>query len=880
MSSLITSPGFRRLFNLTSLIPRLLEGQTVSCETIERELFLVERAMNVRFPDHVYKQSIVKQRNLLGTNSLRGLVMGVLRSMAEELLEFRGRHIYVRRESLQDWVDTTTWVSPLLLRMVALRMRKGPIPGDDAEAADFVRNSILPAVEHSLVTVPFAPAMQRLVESKGLVESHMHFNGTTEADLVWLYVLDRRREVVKELDQAETRSPGSVAELLALVERGLSIKEFGTRLRLSRRLRWMMLELATGGKRRTSLVSATKDLHVSLSTPTLRLGGNSNQGGISGGGVKFGSRQHLMSLLRVGSIEGDDYDKERLLTDSPTCQVGLVVPKVWSRLRKEAILLYQILDFLWDDLESERDEAYFLADGVTFDENLDPVSHLFYLYCLLWMGNGQALLVQRPEQTGFDQFQNLTLDGLREASERDFAHRFRQLSRYTPLPDLTILEGRFAPKSDAKKMRQLLSLIFRGYDTFLKTETSSIDNEELPPLVDQIRSRKVGPSSMDIRLVSHFIKERDFARDEYLRRDGSADGVAANFFLTPPCRWSKLRTKHKRQLSHLLNLRRVWSRFHEHWVGIDAASNELHTPPEVFAPLYRSARNAGIKGFTYHVGEEFHHLVSGLRAIEEAITFLGLGNGDRLGHATAAGINPGLWRDRMPKRVVMTQGEWLDNLVFAYHCFTSATGFDYAALRCSSEIARLSPLLFENCTSPPSPELLRESWEMRSLDALVFADLAPYSRRDFNQLEEKLQIRSSSTNIDERLEATRFLDCAKRHPSAFELYAYYHRASSWIAWEKACEVSIDFFSVEELAAMQRHVLCCIRRHGIVVETLPTSNLRISFYQSMAEHHVFRWLGYDDPAERIPVIVGSDDPGIFNTCLRLEYELLRDAARTA
>ncbi len=56
---------------------------------------------------------------------------------------------------------------------------------------------------------------------------------------------------------------------------------------------------------------------------------------------------------------------------------------------------------------------------------------------------------------------------------------------------------------------------------------------------------------------------------------------------------------------------------------------------------------------------------------------------------------------------------------------------------------------------------------------------------------------------------------------------------------------------------------------IALEVLPTSNVRISYYHSYAEHHIHRWL--DDKATYRPVVVmGSDDPGIFSTNIFNEY----------
>lgn len=60
--------------------------------------------------------------------------------------------------------------------------------------------------------------------------------------------------------------------------------------------------------------------------------------------------------------------------------------------------------------------------------------------------------------------------------------------------------------------------------------------------------------------------------------------------------------------------------------------------------------------------------------------------------------------------------------------------------------------------------------------------------------------------------------------------------------------------------------------NIAIESMPTSNVRIGFYNDYSEHHLFRWLGLNQP-DNCPkpiVCLGSDDPGIFATSLRAEY----------
>ena len=69
-------------------------------------------------------------------------------------------------------------------------------------------------------------------------------------------------------------------------------------------------------------------------------------------------------------------------------------------------------------------------------------------------------------------------------------------------------------------------------------------------------------------------------------------------------------------------------------------------------------------GLTFHVGEDFRHLLSGLRAVDEALRFLNMGPGDRIGHGLALGLNYKIWCERVGGEVAMPRGERLDDLVW------------------------------------------------------------------------------------------------------------------------------------------------------------------------------------------------------------------------
>ncbi|MDE6982444.1 MAG: hypothetical protein K2P60_13750, partial [Lachnospiraceae bacterium] len=114
-------------------------------------------------------------------------------------------------------------------------------------------------------------------------------------------------------------------------------------------------------------------------------------------------------------------------------------------------------------------------------------------------------------------------------------------------------------------------------------------------------------------------------------------------------------------------LQRVW--------GIDACSSEIGCRPETFAAVFRFLREESKKqkfriwkdgdrhvqlGVTYHAGEDFLDIVDGLRAIDEAMIFLQMGKGERLGHAMALGVDPEEYYEFKKWNTYMAKQDWLD----------------------------------------------------------------------------------------------------------------------------------------------------------------------------------------------------------------------------
>lgn len=69
-------------------------------------------------------------------------------------------------------------------------------------------------------------------------------------------------------------------------------------------------------------------------------------------------------------------------------------------------------------------------------------------------------------------------------------------------------------------------------------------------------------------------------------------------------------------------------------------------------------------GFTFHVGEDFYDIADGLRAIDEAILFLNLKRGDRLGHCLALGIQPQIYYSEHDYHLAIPYQVLIDDMVW------------------------------------------------------------------------------------------------------------------------------------------------------------------------------------------------------------------------
>lgn len=333
--------------------------------------------------------------------------------------------------------------------------------------------------------------------------------------------------------------------------------------------------------------------------------------------------------------------------------------------------------------------------------------------------------------------------------------------------------------------------------------------------------------------------------------------------------------------------------------GIDAAASEIGCRPENFAVAFRFLGDIHVAKFassclllpqafpqlskTYHAGEDFLDIADGLRSIDEAIHFLELQRGSRIGHALAMGVNPEIHYQTKTHTIITTRQDRLDDLVWLlYRGPALGVSIDPQLKYVLTEEAhRLFREIYGdaihrngwNCT-------LDEyycSTKLRGDDPSLYISMR-YRRADFPICPYDVFLENSS---DPSLKTYR------ADPRISGLYYYYHYGTE--EKRRGAEkvmARIDGAYVQLMGRMQDAMQRFVERRGLVIECNPSSNVLIGTFQDYKNHPIFRFnnigLVYDrqahDSCAQLHISVNTDDLGVFDTSLEFEYALLYQTLR--
>jgi hypothetical protein len=315
--------------------------------------------------------------------------------------------------------------------------------------------------------------------------------------------------------------------------------------------------------------------------------------------------------------------------------------------------------------------------------------------------------------------------------------------------------------------------------------------------------------------------------------------------------------------------------------GIDLCTDEAGVPVWVMAPLIRWVRDAGLQAATQlrlrgeftipplrtsvHAGEDFVHLLTGLRRLDDTVNYLQLEEGDRLGHALSLGIDPSGWCDRVG-RVVQIHEERLFDLIWEWSCY-SRHGIGVASERLAyvrTEMVRLARSIFGQ--SYP-PEDLMDFVDCLHSEQVLRAEGFP----------DKPTLRAYNLRQQERPEKEK----DEPEPDGRRLLRAY--LSDERVWRRGrISEAIDLRNVkherEALCRLQEGLRRKVGRLCLTIEVNPSSNLLIGDLGNFVGHPLWRLRPVvpDNVVSPLSVCIGSDDPLTFATTLPHEYQLLFDA----
>lgn len=531
------------------------------------------------------------------------------------------------------------------------------------------------------------------------------------------------------------------------------------------------------------------------------------------------------------------------------------------------------------DLRVIVGERYFLyrcfqagmrPDGLTEFEN-----HLLYFYLVLKC-NFRSEMIQNNNQVGFQNFQHYQ-DRKDDAFWQNsyFWEAARIAVHYRMENEsLLSLEGRMSPNAAAEKN---LSYVMK-YDRANGMDNPRYHGMFLAHSVDP--NLEIQPAKYrELRwfYVFHFIKGED-------NRMSDPSGSSMLF-----CRNINQRKKAENEAKGMMKALQASSYLRCRLRGIDASSDEYQCRPEVFAKAYRyiseEQKNWDRNGRflpqvpiciskTYHVGEDFLDLADGIRAIDEAVEFLEMGAGSRIGHALALGVEPDEHYCTKHYEPATTKQDRLDDLVWLlFRSWELGVSMDRAL---EAKLKREAELLFDEIYGEAANDCsLEEYWRSMHLRG---DDPACYRTKRYREL-------WSVEDIDRyRVRSDRQLEMYRNDPHAARLYYYYHYGVR----EGARGGESYYFKVEPdymvlMYQIQTALMREINEKQIVIECNPSSNVLIGTFREYGKHPIFRFnnrklVGKHSDDVQLNVCVNTDDLGVFDTSLDFEYALLYSALR--
>ncbi len=260
--------------------------------------------------------------------------------------------------------------------------------------------------------------------------------------------------------------------------------------------------------------------------------------------------------------------------------------------------------------------------------------------------------------------------------------------------------------------------------------------------------------------------------------------------------------------------------YRKYIIGVDAAGPERNTSPRSLQKAYKLLQDSFSEelestprlGFTYHVGEDYSDLLTGLRNIEEAAEILLPSWGGRLGNAIALGQDPNIfYRDKW-RSIHTPVGIHILDILWALSSFKA---------------------LGENAKIEWAMKLVTKFLSVKKIDSALNYFSYDHSHACLTESEFLRQLGFEASDIGHII-----------------------------------SVDIDENYISSAALLQKKLLLKLSGMNITIEYAPSSNLLIGGFPDYESLPYWKVVEHN-----LPVSINTDDPGIFMTNISSEYSLL-------
>lgn len=705
---------------------------------------------------------------------------------------------------------------------------------------------------------------RRLIEifDKGLAENHFHLNGSTRGfDLSWICFMNHPRQITnffsktKKNDDEKFLNENFEEDLYASASLGVDNNRMSWKQRLfcacwlrAVLFLWLQNEKFPFGYKRTPLeqffdlvkeIDTLSSLELENCVDTAKF--------FSGGGGGFKQLNGKIKIIDYAITSFDIHE------DCPCRSL--------SGERK----------FLYDAFRA-------IFSGKTHSPEWSGFSDLLYLYILLKthfrheiiqcngrFGFKNFAKYQDRKDIIFEKFPEYALEA-KNLSVNDGIKRKRVMS----------LEARIGPKAPYNKQR----LEIRKIDDSILF----LQNKKIPK--SSLKRKKKGLEHKWF-YVLHFpkIPEKRGAEREFT-------------FLNKP-RNHKLRTRSKLQSFSIARALEKYNWLSARIRGIDACTFEIGCRPEVFATEFRFLRNFVCTDVstsldcgdnilqpklcaTYHVGEDFLDIIDGLRAIDEALFFLELKSGERIGHALALGVDAHEYYALKNFWLVLTKQDYLDNIVWALKKAKALNINLDSSFKQELQDKAVS-LIYDIYGSDYQVNDYYNGWILRGDDPNL------YRFGYYDEEEYKRGFDFPVNNIISQYNRCRILNhfnpqkfsAVRENAKASELFFKYHfdyKVRS--RGEEFEEIHITEDYIKMADDIQKGMRREIAQRRIGIECNPSSNVLIGSFDKYEKHPIFIFYPVIRSQKELSqfVTINTDDQGVFDTSLEEEYALLECALR--